>query len=220
MDFDTATVNSRDDYGRLADYECRNCSFFLHYQNPKLLKVTTKNHHIYISLCFKYYQNKNATVAAHEAQYLHPEYQPPIAMSGHSTKNRLRHRSSTHSTELWCEATSKHDAENLVQRRECYKELVGYQYCDWHVFFSCWHHQIETESALLALRVGNSTVIGDFPSQMRRSFDVFFSLCLNKRLIKSSVPSFELYFVIIYDTAPHINTNVVLSTFGVKWDLC
>ena len=49
-------------------------------------------------------------------------------------------------------------------------------------------HQVETFSALLALCVGNSLVTGEFPSQrlVTRSFDVFFDLCLNKRLSKQS----------------------------------
>ena len=41
---------------------------------------------------------------------------------------------------------------------------------------------------LLALCAGNSLVIGEFPAQrpVTRSFDVFFDLCLNKRLSKQS----------------------------------
>ena len=51
-----------------------------------------------------------------------------------------------------------------------------------------WRHQMETFSASLALCVGNSPVTGEFPSQrpVTRSFDVFFDLCLNKRLSKQS----------------------------------
>ena len=51
-----------------------------------------------------------------------------------------------------------------------------------------WRHQMETFSALLALCAGNSPVTGEFPSQrpVTRSFDVFFDLCLNKRLSKQS----------------------------------
>ena len=47
-------------------------------------------------------------------------------------------------------------------------------------------HQMETFSALLALCVGNSPVTSEFPSQepVTRSFDVFFRLQVNKRLIK------------------------------------
>ena len=47
---------------------------------------------------------------------------------------------------------------------------------------------METFSALLDLCVGNSPVTGVFPSQrsVTWSFDVFFDLCLNKRLSKQS----------------------------------
>ena len=53
---------------------------------------------------------------------------------------------------------------------------------------SWWRHQMETFAALLALCAGNSPVTGEFPSQrpVTRSFDVFFDLCLNKRLSKQS----------------------------------
>ena len=49
-----------------------------------------------------------------------------------------------------------------------------------------WRHQIETFSALLAICAGNSLVTSEFPAQrpVTRSFDVFFDLCLNKRLSK------------------------------------
>ena len=47
---------------------------------------------------------------------------------------------------------------------------------------------METFSALLAICAGNSPVTGEFPSQtpVTRRFDVFFDLCLNKRLSKQS----------------------------------
>ena len=47
---------------------------------------------------------------------------------------------------------------------------------------------METFSALLALRAGNSPASGEFPAQrpVTRSFDVFFDLCLNKQLRKQS----------------------------------
>ena len=53
---------------------------------------------------------------------------------------------------------------------------------------STWRHQIETLSALVALCEGNPPVTGGFPSQrpVTRGFDVFFGLCLNKRLTKQS----------------------------------
>ena len=43
-------------------------------------------------------------------------------------------------------------------------------------------------SALLAICAGNSPVTGEFPTQrpVTRSFDIFFDLCLNKRLSKQS----------------------------------
>ena len=43
-------------------------------------------------------------------------------------------------------------------------------------------------SALLAICAGNSPVTGEFPTQrpVRRSFDVFFDLCLNKQLSTQS----------------------------------
>ena len=51
-----------------------------------------------------------------------------------------------------------------------------------------WRHQMETFSALLVICAGNSPVPGEFPAQRpaTRSFDVFFDLCLNKRLSKQS----------------------------------
>ena len=47
---------------------------------------------------------------------------------------------------------------------------------------------METFPALLAFCAGNSTVIGEFPTQrpVMRSFDVFFDLRLNKRSSKQS----------------------------------
>ena len=45
---------------------------------------------------------------------------------------------------------------------------------------------METFSALLVIRVGNSPITSEFPAQMQvtRSFDVFYDLRLNKRLSK------------------------------------
>ena len=47
---------------------------------------------------------------------------------------------------------------------------------------------METFSSLLTLCVGNSSVTGEFPAQrpVKRGFDVFFDLRLNKRLSKQS----------------------------------
>ena len=45
---------------------------------------------------------------------------------------------------------------------------------------------MKTFTALLALRVGNSPVTGEFPAQspVTRNFDIFIDLRLNKRLSK------------------------------------
>ena len=61
----------------------------------------------------------------------------------------------------------------------------------WYCFqmnITWWHHQMETLSTLLAICAGNSPVTGEFPRQrpVTWSFDVFFELCLNKRLRKQS----------------------------------
>ena len=57
-----------------------------------------------------------------------------------------------------------------------------------HGAVSWWRHQMETFSALLALCVGNSSFIGEFPSQrpVTRRFGVFCDLRLNKQLSKQS----------------------------------
>ena len=58
----------------------------------------------------------------------------------------------------------------------------------WFSLFAWWRHQMETFSALLTICAGNSSVTVEFPTQrpVTRSFDVFFYLCLNKRLNKQS----------------------------------
>ena len=65
-------------------------------------------------------------------------------------------------------------------------QVLWIAYIQWVIarLVSCWRHQMETFSALLALCVGNSPVTGEFPSQrpVTWSFDVFFDLCLNKWL--------------------------------------
>ena len=56
------------------------------------------------------------------------------------------------------------------------------------IIWSWWRHQMETFSVLLGLCAGNSMVTGEFPTQrpVMGKFDVFFDLCLNKRLSKQS----------------------------------
>ena len=65
-------------------------------------------------------------------------------------------------------------------------EMVSNQFSPFGL--SWWRHQMDTFSALLAICAGNSPVTGEFPTQRpeSRSFDVFFDLCLNKRLSKQS----------------------------------
>ena len=50
-------------------------------------------------------------------------------------------------------------------------------------------HQMEKKSVLLALCAGNAPVTREFASQrpVTQSFDIFFELCLNKRIEKTIV---------------------------------
>ena len=66
----------------------------------------------------------------------------------------------------------------------CATVLVIFLFFTW----SWWCHQMETFSALLSICAGISIVTGEFSAQrpVTRSFDVFFDLCLNKRLSKQS----------------------------------
>ena len=74
--------------------------------------------------------------------------------------------------------------------------LYGYShqfltYATHQALVKCYYDDVikmETFSALLALCAENSPVTGEFPAQrpVTRSFDVFFHLCLNKRLSKQS----------------------------------
>ena len=59
---------------------------------------------------------------------------------------------------------------------------------EWVIILPWWRHQMETFSALLAICAGNSPVSGEFPAQrpVAGSYDIFFDLCLNKRLCKQS----------------------------------
>ena len=80
---------------------------------------------------------------------------------------------------------------------------------------SWWRYQMETFSALLALCARNSPATGEFTAQrpVTRSFDVFYELCLNKRLSKQSgywwfeTPSDPLW--------RHSNDLVLISSYGV-----
>ena len=50
--------------------------------------------------------------------------------------------------------------------------------------YTWWRHRMETFSALLAICAGNSPASAQRP--VTRNFDLFFNLCLNKRLRKQS----------------------------------
>ena len=73
----------------------------------------------------------------------------------------------------------------------------GLQHSGWQHSLWYYHDDViklkQTLSALLAFCAGNSPVIHDFPKQrpVTRSFDVFFDLCLNKRL---SIQSWRIFF--------------------------
>ena len=89
---------------------------------------------------------------------------------------------------------------SMVKIKWCYKSLIsttGFFTLRRHhpyneivtLLLSHKHDDIikkETFSPLLALRAGNSLVTNEFPSQrpVTQSFDIFFDLCLNKRLGK------------------------------------
>ena len=70
--------------------------------------------------------------------------------------------------------------------------------CHWHDDFSKWEHQ---SSALLTLCAWNSQVTGEFPAQRpaTQNFDVFFDLCLNKRLSKQSIRWWFETLIMIWD---------------------
>ena len=106
-----------------------------------------------------------------------------------------------------------------------------------------WRHQMWTYSALLALRVGNSPITGEFPSQrpVTRSFYVFFDLRLNKRLHKQSRPetpwcsllrhcnascwtvildvhAMSVQFDVAYSCNGRISFRLFFETFDIKWN--
>ena len=96
----------------------------------------------------------------------------------------------------------KHEAARSyfqLLRRSYNKHIFGVvdvkSHCMYYIISLCqqfcvswWRHQMETYSALLALRAGNSPVTGEFPPQrpVTRSVDVSLICALNKRLSKQS----------------------------------
>ena len=81
-----------------------------------------------------------------------------------------------------------HQTRVIIRRLWCGGFNVCYQLRFYVLGISWWHHLMETKSALLVLCAGNSPVTSGFLSQrsVRRSFDAFFELHLNKRLSKQS----------------------------------
>ena len=79
----------------------------------------------------------------------------------------------------WTEISDKHFITHF--EHPMFYITIGYP--------SWWSHQMETFSALLAICAGNSPVPGEFPTQrpVTRSFDVFFDLRLNLRLIWDAI---------------------------------
>ena len=91
----------------------------------------------------------------------------------------------------------KHDPQwrawNIHQNTQIAGQFFWPNICKCYSFKAAWKipshmvsHQMETVSALLTICAGNSPVTGEFPAQrpVKRSFDVFSDLRLNKRLSK------------------------------------
>ena len=70
---------------------------------------------------------------------------------------------------------------------------------------------METFSTLLAIFAGNSPVPGEFPAQrpVRRNFDVFFDMCLNKLLSKQAGDLRRHH--------AHYDAIVMCGNFREKW---
>ena len=86
---------------------------------------------------------------------------------------------------MWMEA-AQCEPPTYCNIKIIYHMMLSRGWSQWKSIW--WFHQIETYSALLELCAGNSPVTVELPSQrpVTRSFDVFFDLCLNKRLSKLS----------------------------------
>ena len=81
-----------------------------------------------------------------------------------------------------------HQTRVIIRRLWCGGFNVCYQLRLYVLGISWWRHLMEAKSALLVLCAGNLPVTSGFLSQrpVRRSFDAFFELHLNKRLSKQS----------------------------------
>ena len=90
------------------------------------------------------------------------------------------------SSSIWLTVGFTHMMEIVVSQWWCgVPSIMGWRHSG---LLAWWRHQMELFSALLTLCAGNSTVTVEFPAQrpVTRSFDVFFDLCLSKRLSKQS----------------------------------
>ena len=107
----------------------------------------------------------------------------------HCCGQRHNHSAMTYLTTTdWLQLS---DIKYRSQQRFWAGTILHWAAYTWHGridIISWWRHQMEILSALLAICGGNSPVSGEFPAQRpaTRSFDVFFDLCLNKRLSKQS----------------------------------
>ena len=95
------------------------------------------------------------------------------------------------STVWWAASAGAFNTNNLHMPDAHWLDLMGrLVFIKWWITAdrTWWRHQMETFCALLAICAGNSPVAGEFLAQrpVTRSFDVFFDLCLNKRLSKQS----------------------------------
>ena len=96
-------------------------------------------------------------------------------------------------------------------------KLNAWEYWTIQVIITCWRHQMEAYSALLAFCAGNSPVTGEFPAQrpVTRSFDIFFDLHLNQQLSKPlrrrwfETPSRSLW--------RHCNEHIQVAPIHDKW---
>ena len=83
---------------------------------------------------------------------------------------------------------------------------------------SWWRHQMETIFRVTGPLCGEFTGHGEFPSQrpVKRSFDVFFDMCFNKRLSKQSwgwsfeTPSRPLW--------RHCKTHGIITRYGANYN--
>ena len=83
---------------------------------------------------------------------------------------------------IWVNERCQSDALSSLMAFNTFTNVLHSRFTPW------WHLQMKTFSALLALRAGNSPVIGEFTTQrpVTRSFDVFFDLRLNWQWSKQS----------------------------------